>query len=170
MSIKNLVLLGMMGAGKTTLGKIVAKKQNLEFIDIDRTIEKKNLMTINEIFKKKGEEFFRKEEEIEVLKSLKKDKCLIALGGGAFMNKNIRENVLSNTVSVWLEVDLKTLSKRISFNNKRPLLKEENKQKEIKEIYDKRKNIYKLANHKITCGKLDKEAIVNKIIELYEKY
>ena len=170
MSRKNLVLLGMMGAGKTALGKIVAKKQKLEFIDVDRAIEKKNLMTINEIFKKKGEEFFRKEEEIEVLKSLKKDKCLVALGGGAFMNKNIRENVLNNTVSVWLEVDLKTLSKRISFNNKRPLLKEVDKKKEIKEIYNKRKNIYKLANHKISCGKLDKEAIVNKIIKLYEKY
>ena len=64
---KNLVLLGMMGVGKTTLGKIVAKKQNLEFIDTDTIIEKKNLLSINEIFEQKGEDFFREQEEIEVL-------------------------------------------------------------------------------------------------------
>ena len=70
-SKKNLVLLGMMGVGKTTLGRIVAKNQELEFIDIDSNVEKKNLMTINEIFKKKGEGFFRIEEEKEVLKPSK---------------------------------------------------------------------------------------------------
>ena len=79
---KNLVLLGMMAVGKTTLGKIVAKKQKLKFIDIDTSIEKKNVMTIEEIFKKKGEKFFRMEEEKETLKSLKKNK-----------NKIIKENL-----------------------------------------------------------------------------
>ena len=68
---KNLVLLGMMAVGKSTLGKIVAKRQNLKFIDTDLNIERKNSMTISEIFKKKGEDFFRLEEEIEVLKTLK---------------------------------------------------------------------------------------------------
>ena len=72
---KNLVLLGMMAVGKTTLGKIVARKQGLEFIDIDKNIEKKNLMTINDIFKKKGENFFRLEEEKEVLRTLNKNNC-----------------------------------------------------------------------------------------------
>ena len=65
---KNLILLGMMAVGKTTVGKIVAKKQKLAFVDIDKLIEKENLMTISEIFKKKGEKFFRMEEEKEVLK------------------------------------------------------------------------------------------------------
>ena len=69
---KNLVLVGMMASGKTTLGKIVAKKQNLKFIDTDLNIEKKNSMTISEIFKKKGEDFFRYEEEKEALKYIKK--------------------------------------------------------------------------------------------------
>ena len=91
---KNLVLLGMMAVGKSTLGKIVAKKQNLEFIDIDLIIEKKNVMRIDEIFEKKGEKSFRAEEEKVVLKSLEKNNCVIALGGGAFMNKNIRSNIL----------------------------------------------------------------------------
>ena len=167
---KNLVLLGMMAAGKTTLGKIVAKKQELKFIDIDANIEKKNSMTIKEIFNKKGEKFFRTEEEKEVLKSLQKNNCVIALGGGAFMNKTLRDNILKNTISIWLNVDIKTLNKRIKWNQKRPLLKEENNQKKLTELYVERKDIYKLANHKIACDKLSKQNIVAKIITLYEKY
>ena len=167
---KNLVLLGMMAVGKTTLGKIVAKKQELKFIDIDASIEKKNSMTIKEIFKKKGEKFFRMEEEKEVLKSLEKNNCIIALGGGAFMNKTVRENILKNAISIWLNVDIKTLNKRVKWNQKRPLLKKENGQKKITELYAERKDIYKLANHKIACDNLTKEDIAEKIIALYEKY
>ena len=167
---KNLVLLGMMAVGKTTLGKIVAKKQGLKFIDIDESIEKKNSMTIKEIFKKKGEKFFRIEEEKEVLKSLAKSNCVIALGGGAFMNKTLRENILKNAISVWLNVDMKILNKRVKWNQKRPLLNEENNQKKLTELYFERKDIYKLANHKIACDKLSKENIAEKIIALYEKY
>ena len=167
---KNLVLLGMMAVGKTTLGKIVAKKQELKFIDIDASIEKKNSMTIKEIFKKKGEKFFRMEEENEILKSLEKNNCVIALGGGAFMNKTVRENILKNAISIWLSVDIKTLNQRIKWNRKRPLLKEENNQKKITELYAERKNIYKLANHQIACDNLSKKNIAEKIIALYEKY
>ena len=167
---KNLVLLGMMAVGKTTLGKIVAKKQDLKFIDIDASIEKKNSMTIKEIFKKKGEKFFRMEEENEILKSLEKNNCVIALGGGAFMNKTVRENILKNAISIWLNVDIKTLNQRVKWNQKRPLLKEENNQKKITELYAERKNIYKLANHQIACDKLSKKNIAEKIIALYEKY
>ena len=167
---KNLVLLGMMAVGKTTLGKIVAKKQELKFIDIDASIEKKNSMTIKEIFKKKGEKFFRMEEEKEVLKSLEKNNCVIALGGGAFMNKTVRENILKNAISIWLNVDIKTLNKRVQWNQKRPLLKKENNQKKITELYAERKDIYKLANHKIACDNLSKKNIAEKIIALYEKY
>jgi len=167
---KNLVLLGMMAVGKTTLGKIVAKKQELKFIDIDTNIEKKNSMTIKEIFNKKGEKFFRMEEEKEVLKSLEKNNCVIALGGGAFMNKTLRENILKNSISIWLNVDIKTLSKRVKWNQKRPLLKQESNQKKLTELYTERKDIYKLADHKIVCDKLSKENIAKKIIALYEKY
>ena len=96
----------MMGVGKSTLGKIVAKKLNLEFIDTDSKIEEKCLMEISTIFKQKGEKFFRLEEEKEVLKSLKKNNCVIALGGGAFVNKTVRKNILKNAVSIWLDNDL----------------------------------------------------------------
>jgi shikimate kinase len=167
---KNLVLLGMMGVGKTTAGKIVAKKQSLEFIDTDLAIEKKCSMTILEIFNKKGEKFFRNEEEKEVLKLIKKKNCIIALGGGAFINSAIRNNVLKNSISIWLDTNLKTLNKRIKWNKKRPLLDNKNNEKIINQLYAKRKSIYKLANHRIDCSNLDKKSIIDTIINIYEKH
>jgi len=167
--MKNLILLGMMGVGKTTLGKVVAKKRALKFFDTDELIEKKLGMKIVEIFEKKGESFFRAEEEKEVLKSLKKSKCVIALGGGAFLNKTIRDNILKSAKSVWLDMDIKILCKRIIWTKKRPLLNVENNKSKIYTLYNKRKNIYKLADHKINCDKLSKSNIAKEIIDLYEK-
>ena len=159
-----------MGVGKTTLGKIVAKKVGLKFIDTDANIEKNCLMRISEIFKRKGEKFFRLEEKKEVLKSLEEINSVIALGGGAFINKTIRDNILKNAVSIWLDADLKNLNKRIKWSNKRPLVNKEGGPKKINKLYNKRKNIYKLAHHKINCDNLDKENIAKKIITFYEKY
>ena len=167
---KNLVLLGMMGVGKTTIGKIVARKQDMQFIDTDENIEEKCSMSISKIFKEKGEKFFRIKEQKEVLKSIKKSNCVIALGGGAFINETIRNDILKNAISIWLDTDLKTLNKRIKYNKKRPLLNKENNQKKIDEFYLERKNIYKLANHKIDCDNLNKENIAKKIIIYYGKY
>ena len=165
---KNLVLLGMMAVGKTTIARIVAKKLNLKFIDIDKNIIKNNSMTIVEIFKKKGEVFFRKEEEVEVLKSLQEDSSIIALGGGAFINKVIREKILKSAISIWLDINIETINKRIKKNNKRPLLNKVNNLTELRDLYNKRKNIYALANHKIKCDKLDKTNILKKILKIYE--
>ena len=159
-----------MGVGKTTIGKIVAKKQGLEFVDTDINIEKKCSMKISEIFKKKGEKFFRIEEEKEVLKSLTKNNCVIALGGGAFVNESIRNSILKNAISMWLDTDLKTLNERIKWNKKRPLLDKKNNQIKINKLYSERKNIYKLATHRIVCDNLSKEDIANKIIIFYEKH
>ena len=166
---KNLVLLGMMGVGKSTLGKVVAKKQELKFIDTDTIIEKKHSMKIAEIFEKKGEKFFRAEEEKEVLKSLKRENCIIALGGGAFLNDKIRDDILKSAISIWLDTDIKTLQKRVKWNEKRPLLKKNNSYKMIKKIYLERKKIYKLANYKIKCDKMNKSDLIKKIILLYEQ-
>ena len=167
---KNLVLVGMMASGKTTIGKLVAKVKDLEFVDTDKGIEKKNSMTIYEIFRKKGEKFFREEEKKEVLKNLEKKNCIIAVGGGSFVNKSIREYILKNAISFWLDVDIKTLNKRIKWNKKRPLLNKINNMKKLNNLYTERKKIYKLADHKIECDQLTKENIVKKIISLYEKY
>jgi len=159
----------MMAVGKSTLGKIVAKKQDLIFIDTDLNIEKKCAMKISEIFKKKGEKFFRILEEREVLESLKKSKCVIALGGGAFMKKTVRDKILKDSVSIWLDINLKTLNKRVKWNKKRPLINEEDNQIKINQLYSERKNIYKMADYRINCNNLSKEDIANKIITFYEK-
>ena len=159
----------MMGVGKSTLGKIVSKRAGLKFIDTDLNIEKKLSMKISEIFKEKGESFFRTEEEKEVLESLKKNKCVIALGGGAFMNKSVRETILKSSISIWLDINLKTLDKRIKWKEKRPLLYGEDTLSKIKKLYAQRKNIYKLAQHRINCNNLNKEIISKKIISIYEK-
>ena len=160
----------MMGVGKSALGRIVAKKLNLEFVDTDLNIEKKYSMKIRKIFENKGEKFFRLEEEKEVLECLKKNKTVIALGGGAFMNKNIRDSIIKNSLSFWLDLNLKIINKRIKWNNKRPLLKQEDSEEIIKKLYSERKNIYKLANHRIVCNNLSKEDVANKIIIFYEKH
>ena len=166
---KNLVLLGMMAVGKSTIARIVAKKLKIKFIDIDSIIQKKNSLTIAEIFEKKGEKFFRKEEEKEVLKSLKKDNSIIALGGGAFINKTIRKNISKSAVSLWMDLDIDIINNRVKNNNKRPLLKKENNKDKLIQLYNKRKKIYELADHKIKCDKLSKAEMVKKIIEFYEK-
>tara|TARA_B100001123_G_C14903589_1_gene864864 strand:- start:218 stop:730 length:513 start_codon:yes stop_codon:yes gene_type:complete len=166
---KNLVLLGMMAVGKTTIGKLVAKKEGLKFIDTDKSIEKKFAMKISEIFKEKGENFFRTEEKKETLRSLNKVNCVIAIGGGAFMNKIIRNTILKKSVSIWLDVNLITLDKRIKWNKNRPLLSDEkDSKKRITELYNKRKNIYKLADYRISCDNLSKENIVNEIVNFYK--
>ena len=167
---KNLVLLGMLGVGKSTLGKIVAKKLNLKFVDTDLNIEKNCSMKIWEIFENKGEDFFRNEEEKEVLECLKKNKTVVALGGGAFMNKNIRDFILKNSLSFWLDLNLKTITQRVKWNKKRPLLNQQNAEEIIKKLYSKRKNIYKLAKYKINCNKMTKDEIAEKIIFYYGNY
>ena len=165
---KNIVLLGMMGSGKSTIGYLLSKKLQLTFKDIDKIIEKKANDKISVISLKKGEDYFRQLEEKITLKILNSEKNIIALGGGAFINKNIRKEVLSKNLSFWLQWNNSTIIKRISNNKKRPLaFKASNI--EINELISSRSKIYSQANYKINCEKLSKNMIVNKIIEIYEK-
>ena len=164
---KNLVLLGMMGVGKTGIGKYVARKLKINFFDIDKLIEKKNEMKITEIFKTKGEIYFRKEEELITIKYLNKRESLISLGGGGFINDKIRKKVLSESFSVWLNVNIKTLYKRLQNSRKRPLIYKNN-QNNINKIFMERKKIYSLADHEINCDNYSINQISDKIIKLYE--
>ena len=166
---KNLVLLGMMGVGKTGIGKYVARRLKINFFDIDKLIEKKNEMKITEIFKTKGEIYFRMEEEFVTIKYLNKKKgSIISLGGGGFINDKIRKKVLSECVSVWLNVNLETIYARLKYSNKRPLIYK-NIQNNIGKIFMVRKKIYSLADHEINCDKLNLNQIGKKIIKLYEE-
>tara|TARA_B110000003_G_C16434383_1_gene451448 strand:- start:67 stop:579 length:513 start_codon:yes stop_codon:yes gene_type:complete len=166
-SKKNLVLLGMMGVGKTTIGRILANKLNKRFFDIDKVIEKKNNMSIVDIFKTKGELFFRKQEEIVTLKHLEIKNSIISLGGGAFLNNKIRIKTIENCQSFWLTLNKDELEKRLKKSKKRPLLLNFNTE-ELNLLINKRKKFYSLANYKIKCDKLTLKKICNKVIELYE--
>ena len=166
---ENLVFLGMMGSGKSSIGSIVAKKLKLDFIDIDNEIEKELGINIKKIFATKGEDFFRKFEEKITLKKLKLNSTVISLGGGAFMNKNIRKEVLKSHISFWLNWDNEILLNRIKKNNKRPLVQNSTNSKLI-ELMNKRSNIYSKALYEIKCDNLSKNEVLKKILRVYESH
>ena len=166
-SKENLVFLGMMGSGKSSIGSLVAKKLKLDFIDVDKEIEKELGISIAKIFEEKGEDYFRKIEEKITLKVLKINSTVISLGGGGFVNKIIRKEVLKNHISFWLNWNNQILLNRIKNSKKRPIAfnAEEN---ELIDLIKKRSNIYSKALYEIKCDKLSKSEIVKKILENYE--
>ena len=165
---KNLVLTGMMGVGKSTIGQKLAKKLKLEFIDTDKVIEKNEKNTIKKIFESKGENYFRKIEKKIVIEELKKDNLVMALGGGAFMDTSVRKEIKNSCISFWLDIDTASLLNRIKSVKKRPLLDQDKLEDSINKIYSERKKIYNESNFKINCNSMDKDEIVYKIVELYE--
>ena len=166
---KNLVLTGMMGVGKSTVGKNLAQKLSYNFVDIDRTIESREGSTINLIFKNKSESYFRKLENEISLEKLRKKNTVISLGGGAFLNKSIRREVKNTSVSFWLDVDVSELIKRLKKTKKRPLLYNKNLNVTVNKIYLERKKTYREADFRIKCNFLGPDKIVDKILKLYEK-
>ena len=166
-SKKNLILIGMMGSGKSTIGSLVSKKLNIKFIDIDNVLENDSNMKIAEIFEKKGENFFRNLEEKVTLKLLNSNNNVISLGGGGFINEKIRKEVLKNNFSFWLNCTTQTLLNRIKNNKKRPIAFNLSNDK-LTELIAERAKIYSKAQFKINCYKLTKTEIVNKILKIYE--
>ncbi len=165
---KSLVLTGMMGVGKSTLGRLAAKRLKVKFIDVDKAIERKERKTIKKIFEENGEKYFRKIEKKITFKILKKKNMVIALGGGAFINKEIREKILRSCISVWLKVDLDKLIKRYKRSDRRPLVNNQKLDNEMKKLYLLRKKIYSLANFKVNCDNMSKTQVVEKILFYYE--
>ena len=165
---KNLVLTGMMGVGKSTIGESLARKLKMKFADIDKVIENKEGKSIKTIFKTSGENYFREIEKKTTLKFLEKNNYIISLGGGAFIDDDIRETVIKKCVSFWLDVNIDLLVKRVSNVNKRPLLNIADLKDTMNKIYKERKNIYELADFKITCDKINKSLIIEKILKKYE--
>ena len=164
----NIVFLGMMGSGKTSIGKLVSKKLKVNFFDIDHIIENKTKTTISKIFSTKGEIFFRQLEEKVTLNILKKKDSVISLGGGAFLNDKVRKEILINHTSFWLRYDNKILIDRIKDSAKRPIAFNLNKD-ELVNLIKKRSNIYSKALYTIDCNNLKKRKIVDKIINIYEE-
>ena len=168
-SKENLVFLGMMGSGKSSIGSLVSKKLSIDFIDVDEQIEKKIGLKISKIFENKGEKYFREIEEIITLKSLKNKKTVISLGGGAFLNTKIRKEVLDNHISFWLDWDIKTLVNRIKDSKKRPIAHKLSSS-EIEDLIKNRSIIYSKAMYKINCEKFTQIEIAKKVIKIYEAH
>ena len=166
-SKENLVFLGMMGSGKSSIGSLVAKKLKLDFIDVDKEIENEFGASIRKIFETKGEDYFRKFEEKITLKKLKLNSVVISLGGGAFTNKSIRTAVLKNNLSFWLNWQNEILLDRIKNSKKRPLAFNAT-DNELIDLIKKRSNTYSQALYEIKCDKLSKKEIVKKILNIYE--
>ena len=168
-SKENLVFVGMMGSGKSSIGLLTAKKLKLNFIDIDKEIEKELNQSISKIFETKGEEFFRKFEEKVTLKKLKLSSTVISLGGGAFSNKNVRQEVLKNHISFWLNWDKETLLNRIKNSKKRPLAVNSTEE-DLINLIKKRSSTYCKALYEIKCDNLSKNEIVKNILKTYEAH
>ena len=168
-SKENLVFLGMMGSGKSSIGLLVAKKLKVNFIDVDKEIEKELGISIKKIFETKGENYFRKIEEKITLRKLKFNSSVIALGGGAFTNREIRKNVLKDHLSFWLNWNDEILLNRIKNSKKRPLAFNSS-DNELIDLIKKRSNVYSKALYEIKCNNLSKNQIVKKILEIYETH
>jgi shikimate kinase len=166
-SKKNLVLIGMMSSGKSTIGELLAKKLNFKFFDIDKIIENETKMKITEIFKIKGENFFRNLEEKTTVKLLNFTNSVISLGGGGFVNEIIRKETNTKSKTFWLDWNLDTLISRIRKRNNRPVALALNNN-ELKNLIIKRSKYYSKAKYKINCQKLTRPEIIKKILNLYE--
>jgi len=140
--LKSVVLVGMMGAGKTAVGKSVAVKLGVPFLDSDEQIEIAANMTIAEIFGRDGEEFFREKETQVINRLLLEESCILSTGGGAFLAQRNRVIIREHGVSVWLRADLDLLWNRVRHKTTRPLLRTPDPFKTLSEIYEARVPLY----------------------------
>ena len=155
----------MMASGKSTIGRLLAKKLGRKFFDTDFIIERKLKMKISQIFKKKGEFKFRELERQVVLKLLNKKKTIISVGGGAFINRKIRKTANEKGITIWLNWNSNTLIDRIrKKNSMRPIASSLSDSK-LRDLLVNRSKFYSLAKYNIECENMEKGEIVNKIID-----
>jgi len=169
---KNICIIGLMGSGKSIIGKDLSKYLNLKFYDTDKQIELKTKKSINAIFKEEGEAYFRDIEEKICVKLLSQDNCVISLGGGSIINKKIRKEIKKNSYCIYLHVKLSNLINRLKFSKKRPLLNQNlDKRETLKNLYKDRQKFYERANF-IVNNNNDKFQTLEKIkseLNLYEE-
>jgi shikimate kinase len=142
----NISLCGMMGSGKSAVGKILANKLNYNFIDVDKIIEIKAKKTIKKIFEEDGEEYFRVLEEKMTINILENKETIVSLGGGAIINKKIRNSIKKNSYNIYLNVDVDILIKRLKNSKTRPLIYKKNLKKELINLLNIREKFYRKAD------------------------
>ncbi len=144
---KNICIMGLMGSGKSIIGKDLSKYLDLQFYDTDREIELETRKSVSQIFEEEGESYFREIEEKICIQLLDYKDCVISLGGGSIINKKIRKEIKKNSYSIYLQVELNNLLIRLKSSKKRPLLNQNLGKKEIMErLYNERQNFYEKAD------------------------
>ena len=139
---KSIVFVGMMGAGKSTVGRKISFKLDMDFYDTDVEIENAAQLSISEIFATYGEAHFREIEKKIITRILNESRGVISIGGGAFMDEQLRHHIQSHGISLWLRADLETLLSRVHKQEHRPLLTQGNPEDVLKNLIDKRYPIY----------------------------
>ena len=163
----NITLCGMMGSGKTAIGRILANKLDYNFIDVDKMIEIEAKKTIKKIFDEDGEEYFRDLEEKITINILKHKETIVSLGGGAIINNNIRNSIKKNSFNIYLKVDVGILANRLRNSKTRPLIYKKNIKKELINLVNNREKFYRKADLIINNEKNiieTTEKIIRKII------
>lgn len=162
---RSIVFVGLMGAGKTAIGRKVAQALGLGFIDSDHEIEAVSRMTIPELFERYGEAEFRALEQRVIGRVLESGPQVLSTGGGAFMNAQTRSAIASHGVSVWLKADLDLLMDRVSKKQNRPLLQNADPRAVLAKLMDERYPVYELADITVPTRDDRKEAIATEVIE-----
>lgn len=167
---QSIVFVGLMGAGKTAIGRKVAGALALPFIDSDHEIETVSRMTIPELFEHYGEAEFRTLEQRVILRLLEGGPRVLSTGGGAFMNAQTREAIAAHGVSVWLKADLDLLMERVSKKQNRPLLKDPDPRGVLERLMGERYPVYAEAHITVETRDDRKETIAAEVIEALERH
>jgi shikimate kinase len=165
-----IVLVGLMGAGKSTIGKRLARRLGLEFVDSDEEIERAADHSISEIFDRFGEPSFRDGERRVIARLIEGPPKVIATGGGAFVNEDTRKLILERCIAIWLDADLETLAERVSRRDTRPLLKDREPLPILKELSAKRNAIYAQAHLHVRSEPAPHERAVDEILECLARH
>jgi len=161
---RSIVLVGLMGAGKSSIGRRLAHRLALPFVDADTEIEKAADLTIPEIFEKHGEAYFRAGEVRVVSRILDTGPQVLATGGGAYMNAETRARIRERGISIWLKAELDVLMKRVRRRGDRPLLKADDPQAVLKRLMDERYPVYAEADLTVVSREASHEEVVDDVV------
>ena len=161
---RSLVLIGMMGAGKSSIGRKLAHRLNLPFVDADAEIERAAGMSISDIFAKHGEPYFRAGEARVIARLLEGGPQVLATGGGAFMHPQSREAIRAKGISIWLKAEYDVLLKRIKRRSDRPMLKTQDPGETLRRLMQERDPVYAEADVIVHSREVPHEIIIAEII------